>query len=101
MSLAPPPSRTVNVNTWRPAVPVLGPTDAGCEPDITRFIAEPRLAGAPAPGLSPMTLPPGTVLLKAVVIVPTVKPAPVIVDAAEACVIPTTFGTTTCDGVST
>src|SRR6476620_6091592 len=45
-----------------------------------------------------MTDPDGTVVLDAVVTVPTVRPAVVIADVAAACVRPTTFGTATCGG---
>ena len=45
-----------------------------------------------------ITEPAGTVALDAVVIVPTVRPAPVIAVVAAACVRPTTFGTATCGG---
>ena len=45
-----------------------------------------------------MTEPDGTVVLDAVVTVPTVRPAPVIAVVAAVCVRPTTFGTATCGG---
>src|SRR6476646_10083620 len=45
-----------------------------------------------------MTDPGGTVVLDAVVTVPTVRPAVVIADVAATCVRPTTFGTATCGG---
>ena len=45
-----------------------------------------------------MTFPAATVLLAAVVTVPTTRPAPVIAVVAAACVRPTTFGTATCAG---
>src|SRR4029079_1475539 len=45
-----------------------------------------------------MTDPDGTVVLDAVVTVPTVRPAVVIADVAAVCVRPTTFGTATCGG---
>ena len=79
-------------------MPEFGPTEIGCEPDITRLTAEPMLASVPAVGLSLITLPAGTVLLVAVVMVPTSRPTPVSVDAAFAWVIFTTFGTATCVG---
>ena len=49
----------------------------------------------PAVGLSLMTSPLATVLLEAVVTVPTTRPTPVMADVAIACVSPTTFGTDT------
>src|SRR3954453_367804 len=45
-----------------------------------------------------MTDPLGTVALDAVVIVPTMRPAPVIAVVAADCVWLTTFGTATCGG---
>jgi hypothetical protein len=45
-----------------------------------------------------MTLPEATLALLAIVTVPTLKPALVIDVLADACVIPTTFGTATCAG---
>ena len=42
-----------------------------------------------------MTLPDGTVALDCNVTAPTVRPAPVIVEVAAACVAPTTLGTVT------
>ena len=61
--------------------------------ETTRFTAEPTLTLVPAVGLSLITLPEATVLLDAVVTVPSTKPAPVIAVVAAACVAPTTFGT--------
>jgi hypothetical protein len=69
-------------------------TDAG--PLLTvKFTAEPEATLVPATGLWLITLPEGTVALLAVVMVPTVSPAPVIAVAPAACVSPTTFGTAT------
>ena len=71
-------------------------TVTGAAPVLTaRFTAEPDAAVAPASGLRLITLPEGTVELLAVLIVPTVNPAPVIALVAAACVRPTTFGTVT------
>ena len=50
----------------------------------------------PAAGVWLITDPAGTVVLDAVVTVPTVRPAPVIAVVAAACVRPTTLGTATC-----
>jgi len=66
--------------------------------ETTRFTAEPDAAAVPASGLWLMTLPEATVLLVAVVTVPTVSPAPVIAVDAAACVSPTTLGTLTAAG---
>jgi hypothetical protein len=66
--------------------------------DTTRFTADPALTNVPATGLTLITLPEGTVLLDAVVTVPTIRPAPVIPVVAAACVDPSTFGTRTCAG---
>src|SRR5580704_15286573 len=69
-------------------------TGAGPE-ETTRFTAEPGATEVPAAGFSLMTLPAATVLLDAVVTVPSTRPAFVIAVVAAACVSPTTFGTLT------
>ena len=69
-----------------------GPADPE---ETTRFTAEPATTDVPAAGLSLITLPEGTVVLGAVVTVPTTNPAALMADVAAACVLPTTFGTTT------
>jgi len=69
-------------------------TGAGPE-ETTKFTAEPGATGVPAPGFSLMTLPAGTLLLEAVVTVPSTKPAFWIAVVAAACVCPTTLGTAT------
>jgi hypothetical protein len=51
--------------------------------ETTRFTAVPPLTSVPAVGLSLITLPDGTVLLYALLVV-TVNPAPVMVDVAAA-----------------
>jgi len=83
--------------TLTPGAPLFGLMEVsvgGAGPlDTTRFTVDPALIDVPAAGLSLITLPDGTVLLAAVVTVPTTKPAFVIAVAAAACVIPTTFGT--------
>ena len=61
---------------------------------MTKLTPEPSVTLAPAVGFELITMPGATVELAAVVTVPTTRPAPVIADAAEACVCPTTFGTT-------
>jgi hypothetical protein len=66
--------------------------------EITKLTDEPTLTLVPAVGLSLITLPAATVLLDAVVTVPSTKPAPVMAEVATACVSPTTFGTDTCAG---
>jgi hypothetical protein len=63
--------------------------------DTTKLTAEPTLTVVPATGFSLITLPEATVLLDAVVTVPTTNPAPVIAVPAAVCVAPTTFGTDT------
>ena len=74
-------------------------TDTGAGPvDTTMFTAEPTFTLVPATGLWLITSPDGTVLLDAVVTVPTTNPAPVIAVVAAACVSPTTFGTLTFAG---
>lgn len=60
-----------------------------------RLTAEPAATDVPAAGLELMTLPEATVLLLAVVTVPTVRLAPVIAELAAAWVRPITFGTGT------
>jgi len=69
-------------------------TGAGPE-ETTKFTAEPGATGVPAAGFSLMTLPAGTLLLEAVVTVPSTKPAFWIAVVAAACVCPTTLGTAT------
>jgi hypothetical protein len=64
--------------------------------EITRFTDDPVFTDVPATGLSLITSPEGTVLLDAVVTVPTTSPAPVIAVDAAVCVSFTTFGTDTC-----
>jgi hypothetical protein len=59
-----------------------GVVSAGGPEEITRFTADPALTIAPAAGLSLITSPDGTVVLEALVILPTTSPALVI--AAEA-----------------
>ena len=66
--------------------------------EITRFTAEPTLTLVPAAGFSLITSPEGTVLLDAVVTVPSSKPPPLSAVVAAACVSPTTFGTDTFAG---
>ncbi|HLY16812.1 MAG TPA: hypothetical protein VKR61_06285 [Bryobacteraceae bacterium] len=62
--------------------------------EITKLTADPPLTAVPAVGFSLITLPMGTVLLEALLVV-TVSPAPVMADVADACVCPTTLGTAT------
>jgi hypothetical protein len=92
------------VPTTRPA-PVMAVVAAACVCDttfgtdtpeeITKLTEDPPLAAVPAAGLSLITLPISTVLLDALVVVPTISPAVVIAVVAAACVCPTTFGTLT------
>jgi hypothetical protein len=73
------------------------PTTLGtATPDETTRLTEvPPLTSVPAVGLSLITLPLGTVLVDAVVTVPSTRPAEVRADVAADCVAPTTFGTAT------
>ena len=66
--------------------------------ETTMFTAEPTFTLVPAVGLSLITFPAATVLLVALVTVPSTRPAPLIAMVAAACVSPTTFGTDTCAG---
>src|SRR3954465_507350 len=77
------------------------PTPSGAltcgRPDETvSAIALPTTTSALAAGFWPMTLPDGTVMLEAVVMVPTTSCAPVIAVVAAAWVKPTTAGAVTC-----
>src|ERR1700739_3353727 len=73
------------------------PTTFGTDTPLetTSASALPRLTYVPAVGLSLITLPTVTVVLAAVVTVPSVRPAEVIDVVAAAWVDPTTFGTDT------
>jgi hypothetical protein len=96
----------VVVPTTRPA-PVMAVVAAACvsfttfgtatPEEITKLTEDPALTCVPAAGLSLITLPIATVLLDALVVVPTTSPAPVIAVVAAACVCDTTFGTDTPD----
>src|SRR6185503_1348989 len=66
--------------------------------ETTSATAVPVATCVPAAGSWLMTDPDGTVVLDAVVTVPSVRPAPAIADVAAACVWPTTFGVATCGG---
>src|SRR3954468_9585253 len=66
--------------------------------ETTSATALPTLTCVAAVGFWLITDPDGTVVLDAVVTVPTTRLAPVIAVVALACVRPTTFGTATCDG---
>jgi hypothetical protein len=74
-----------------------GTNTGGGPVETTRLTADPEATEVPATGVSLITSPGGTVVLAAVVTVPTVSPAPVIAVVAAACVSPTTFGTETVD----
>src|ERR1700681_2702998 len=76
----------------------LGTATSGGPDDTTSATALPTITCVPAAGGSLMTAPPGTVVLDAVVIAPTVKPADVIAVVAAACVWFTTSGTATSGG---
>src|SRR4051812_9806639 len=65
---------------------------------MTSATALPTFTCVAAAGFSLITDPDGTVVLDAVVTVPTTRPAPVIAVVALVCVRPTTFGTATCAG---
>src|SRR6476646_9001039 len=74
----------------------LGTATCGRPEETTSATALPVLTGVPALGVWLMTEPAGTVVLVAVVTVPSVSDAPVMVDVAALCVRPTTLGTATC-----
>src|SRR3954466_15595011 len=83
------------------AAACVNPTTAGAltcgrPVDKVSAIALPTTTSAPAAGDWLMTLPDGTVMLEAVVSVPTTSCAPVIAVVAAACVNPTTAGALTC-----
>src|SRR3954469_22878705 len=83
------------------AAACVNPTTAGAltcgrPVDNVSAIALPTTTSAPAAGDWLMTLPDGTVMLEAVVSVPTTSCAPVIAVVAAACVNPTTAGALTC-----
>src|SRR5947208_485116 len=67
---------------------MLRPAPSGGPDDTTSATALPLTICVPAVGFSLMMAPAGTVVLDAVVIVPTVKPAVVIAVVAAACVSP-------------
>src|SRR6185436_9502842 len=73
-----------------------GTVTCGAPEDTTSETALPRLTCAPLSGDWLMTDPAGTVVLVAVVTVPTTRPAFVIAVVAAVCVSPTTLGTATC-----
>jgi hypothetical protein len=68
--------------------------------ETTRLTALPAATGVPLVGFWLMTSPAATVVLDAVVTVPTVRPAFVKVVVAAACVAPTTEGTVTVNGAA-
>src|SRR6185436_12773545 len=76
----------------------LGTATSGGPVETTKLTAEPAALCVPAVGLWLMTEPAATVALDAVVIVPTVKPAPVIAAVAAACVRFRMLGTATRGG---
>src|SRR3954468_24492522 len=77
-------------------------TATGAGPDeITSATELPVATCVPATGFWLITEPTGTVVLEAVVIVPTVNPADVIAVVAADCVNETTFGTETSGGAAT
>jgi len=77
------------------AVSTINGLVAGGPEETTSATALPLATWAPLTGFWLMTAPAGTVVLYAVVTVPTVKPAAVMVVVAAACVMFTTFGTAT------
>src|SRR6185436_4526198 len=83
------------------AAPWVWPTTFGAAtcggPDETTIDTALLIATCvPAAGVWLITDPAGTVVLDAVVTVPSVRPAPLIAAVAAACVWPTTFGVATC-----
>src|SRR5919198_330350 len=75
-----------------------GTATCGGPLETTRLTALPTTTSLPDVGVWLITDPVGTVVLDALVTVPTVRPADVIVLVAAACVKLTTFGTATCGG---
>src|SRR5262249_54818129 len=75
-----------------------GTVTSGGPLETTRSTALPVTPCAPPAGDCMLTDPLGTVVLDAIVIVPTIKLALVIAVVAAACAWPTTFGTVTCGG---
>src|SRR5262249_56748776 len=75
-----------------------GTATCGGPDETTSATALPITICVPAVGFSLITEPDGTVVLDAVVTVPTTRFALVIAADAAACVRPTTFGTATCGG---
>ena len=73
-----------------------GVATCGRPVETTSATALPVATCVPAAGFWLITDPAGTVVLDAVVTVPSVRPALVIADVAAACVWPTTFGVATC-----
>src|SRR5215217_5121783 len=73
-----------------------GVATCGTPLDTTSATALPIEVCVPAAGFWLITDPAGTVVLVAVVTVPSVRLAAVIADVAAACVWPTTFGVATC-----
>src|SRR3954454_21910846 len=73
-----------------------GTATCGGPDETTSATALPTFTCVAAVGFWLITDPDGTVVLDAVVTVPTVRPAVVIADVAATCVWPTTSGTATC-----
>src|SRR6186997_529362 len=73
-----------------------GVATCGSPDETTSATALPVVTCVPPTGVWLITEPAGTVVLDAVVTVPTVSPALVIAVVAAACVRPTTFGVATC-----
>src|SRR3954454_20837741 len=80
----------------RPTTP--GTATCGSPDETTSATALPTFTCVAAVGFSLIPDPDGTVLLVAVVTLPTVRPAAVIDVVAAVCVRPTTSGTATCGG---
>src|ERR1700682_2115732 len=70
----------------------LGTATSGGPDDTTSATALPAAPAAPPTGFSPMPAPAATVVLDAVAIAPTVRPADMIAVVAAACVWFTTLG---------
>src|SRR3954463_12064528 len=75
-----------------------GTATCGGPDETTSATALPTFTCVAAVGFWLITDPDRTVVLDAVVTVPTVRPAVVIADVAATCVWPTTSGTATCGG---
>jgi hypothetical protein len=93
------PDRVITVEAALCVVPTaLGTATLTAPVETTKLTEDPVVTDVPAAGFELITLPEATVLLDAVVIVPTTNPAPLIAVDAALCANPITFGTATAAG---